>query len=44
MGNGEGIPLRKSAAQKYVREVVYHLKGVLEVPVDAYTPQVPPWD
>jgi hypothetical protein len=32
------------AAEKYVHEVVLRLKHVLELPVDAYTPPVPPWD
>jgi hypothetical protein len=43
VGSGEDVPKFKEAAIMYVKEVVDHLEEVLRLPVDAYTPPVPPW-
>jgi hypothetical protein len=43
-GTGERTPEFKRVAEKYVHEVVCHLEEYLGLPVDAYTPPVPPWD
>jgi hypothetical protein len=42
-GTGEEIPVFKEAAMMYVQEMVSHLEEALKLPVDAYTPPVPPW-
>jgi hypothetical protein len=42
-GTGEEVPVFKEAALMYVQEVVSHFDEVLWLPVEAYTPLVPPW-
>jgi hypothetical protein len=44
LGTVEEVPSYKSAVVTHVKEVVDHLEEVLELPVDPYTPLVPPWD
>jgi hypothetical protein len=44
VGSGEEMPVSKEAAKLYVQEVTSDLSEVLELPVDAYRPPVPPWN